>query len=80
MPAPGVSSGQAIQQLKASGDEVGGQRIELAFTGLALEEQRAARSTWLLFSLGVVVVYLLLAALYESFVDPLSSCSPCRSP
>ena len=71
VPAPGVSSGQAIQQLKASGDEVGGTNIGLAFTGLALEEQRAARSTWLLFSLGVVVVYLLLAALYESFVDPL---------
>jgi len=71
VPAPGVSSGQAIQQLKAAGDAVGGTNIGLAFTGLALEEQRAARSTWVLFSLGVVVVYLLLAALYESFVDPL---------
>ena len=27
--------------------------------------------TWVLFALGVTVVYLLLAALYESFVDPL---------
>ena len=71
MPAPGVSSGQAIQQLKAAGDAVGGNNIGLTFTGLALEEQKAARSTWVLFSLGVVVVYLLLAALYESFVDPL---------
>jgi len=71
VPAPGVSSGQAIQQLKAAGDAVGGNNIGVAFTGLALEEQKAARSTWILFSLGVVVVYLLLAALYESFVDPL---------
>ena len=71
VPAPRVSSGQAIEQLKAAGDAVGGNNIGLAFTGLALEEQKAARSTWVLFSLGVVVVYLLLAALYESFVDPL---------
>ena len=27
--------------------------------------------TWVLFALGVTVVYLLLAALYESFIDPL---------
>ncbi|RCL52121.1 MAG: AcrB/AcrD/AcrF family protein [Synechococcus sp. MED-G70] len=71
VPAPGVSSGQAIRQLQAAGDAVGGNNIGLAFTGLAQEEQKAARSTWVLFSLGVAVVYLLLAALYESFLDPL---------
>jgi len=71
VPAAGVSSGQAIQMLKQAGDQVGGTNIGVAFTGLALEEQRAASTTWILFSLGVVVVYLLLAALYESFLDPL---------
>ena len=43
----------------------------MAFTGLAREERRAAGVTWQLFGLGVIVVYLLLAALYESFGDPL---------
>ena len=71
VPAAGVSSGQAIQMLQKAGDQVGGNNIGVAFTGLALEEQRAASTTWILFSLGVVVVYLLLAALYESFLDPL---------
>ena len=71
VPAAGVSSGQAIQMLQEAGDQVGGNNIGVAFTGLALEEQRAASTTWILFSLGVVVVYLLLAALYESFLDPL---------
>ena len=71
VPAAGVSSGQAIQMLQEAGDQVGGNNIGIAFTGLALEEQRAASTTWILFSLGVVVVYLLLAALYESFLDPL---------
>ena len=71
VPAAGVSSGQAIQMLQEVGNQVGGSNIGVAFTGLAREEQRAADTTWILFSLGVVVVYLLLAALYESFLDPL---------
>ena len=71
VPAAGVSSGQAIQMLEEVGNQVGGSNIGVAFTGLAREEQRAADTTWILFSLGVVVVYLLLAALYESFLDPL---------
>ena len=35
-----------------------------------LEEQRAGGGTWQLFGLGLLVVYLLLAALYESAIDP----------
>ena len=71
VPAAGVSSGEALQWLRDAGDQVAGRNIDLTFTGLAREEQQAAGVTWLLFSLGVVVVYLLLAALYESFLDPL---------
>ena len=71
VPAVGVSSGEALQLLKQAGDEVAGQNIDMAFTGLAREERRAAGVTWQLFGLGVIVVYLLLAALYESFGDPL---------
>jgi multidrug efflux pump subunit AcrB len=71
IPAPTVSSGEAIDALTKTGDRIGGSNIGLAFTGLALEEQRAGQVTWVLFALGVTVVYLLLAALYESFIDPL---------
>jgi hydrophobe/amphiphile efflux-1 (HAE1) family protein len=70
VPGRNVSSGQAIQTLEQSGEKIGGNNIGLAFTGLAKEEQKAQRVTWLLFGLGVLVVYLLLAGLYESFVDP----------
>ena len=70
IPAPTVSSGEAIDALIQAGDRIGGNNIGLAFTGLALEEQRAGQVTWVLFALGVTVVYLLLAALYESFIDP----------
>ena len=71
VPNSGVSSGQAIELLEQAGDTVGGNNISLTFTGLAQEERQAADVTWILFSLGVVVIYLLLAGLYESFIDPL---------
>ncbi|CAI8162801.1 MAG: Efflux pump membrane transporter BepG [Synechococcus sp. CC9902] len=71
VPAAGVSSSEALRLLNSAGEQVAGQNIGLAFTGLAREERKAAGVTWLLFGLGVVVVYLLLAALYESFLDPL---------
>ena len=48
-----------------------GTNLGLSFTGLAKEETRAERMSWILFSLGLIVVYLLLAGLYESFLDPL---------
>ena len=56
--------------MKQTGDQIGGNNIGLAVTGLAKEEQKAQSVTWMLFSLGVLVVYLLLAGLYESFIDP----------
>ncbi|MGB1417436.1 MAG: efflux RND transporter permease subunit [Synechococcus sp.] len=71
VPASGVGSSEAIRLLEQAGERVGGSNISLAFTGLAEEERQAAGATWLLFGLGMVVVYLLLAGLYESFLDPL---------
>ena len=71
VPREGVSSSEAIRRLEQAGEHVGGNNIGIAFTGLAEEERKATGTTWLLFGLGVVVVYLLLAGLYESFLDPL---------
>lgn len=70
MPAKGTSSGQAINILEATGEQIGGGNIGLAFTGLAEEERVAEGVTWAFFGLSVVVVYLLLAGLYESFSTP----------
>jgi multidrug efflux pump subunit AcrB len=71
VPGKGTSSGQAINILEAAGEQIGGGNIGLAFTGLAEEERVAEGVTWAFFGLSVVVVYLLLAGLYESFLDPL---------
>ncbi len=71
IPRSGVSTGQAINSLESVGEGIGANNIELAFTGLAREERRAEDAAWILFGLGVTVIYLLLAGLYESFLDPL---------
>lgn len=71
IPADGISSGQAIDRLEAINQANSGTNLGLSFTGLAREETKAESVSWMLFSLGLVVVYLLLAGLYESFLDPL---------
>lgn len=71
VPTDAVSSGQAIDILRDLSDRTGGTNLALTFTGLAKEETRAESVSWVLFALGLTVVYLLLAGLYESFLDPL---------
>jgi len=67
--APGYSSGQAIQAM----DEVA-KKLPLGFnyswSGLSLEEIKSGKQSVLLFSLGLLLVYLTLSAQYESFVLP----------
>ena len=70
LPKRGVSSGQAMETLEQVQRQRNSPITELQFTGLSLEEQRAGGGTWQLFGLGLLVVYLLLAALYESAIDP----------
>jgi len=71
IPAQGISSGQAIDRLETIHQARAGSSLGLSFTGLAKEEAKAENMAWVLFSLSLVVVYLLLAGLYESFLDPL---------
>jgi HAE1 family hydrophobic/amphiphilic exporter-1 len=46
--------------------------FDYEWTELALQEKQAGRSTWVALTLAVVFVYLLLAALFESWLLPLS--------
>lgn len=71
LPKPGISSGQAIELVQQVQIQRNSPITQLNFTGLTREEQKASGSTWGLFALGLAVVYLLLAALYESAIDPL---------
>jgi len=70
-PAPGQSSGQAILAMQ----ELAGQALpagfDFAWAGQSLEELKSGSQAGVLFGLSVVLVYLLLAAQYESWVLPL---------
>jgi len=71
LPKRGVSSGQAIATLERVQAERNSPATAVLFTGLSREELQAGGGTWRLFGLGLLVVYLVLAALYESALDPL---------
>ncbi|WP_091737053.1 efflux RND transporter permease subunit [Phenylobacterium immobile] len=69
--APGKSSGEAM---KAMEELVGKLPSGIGFewTGLSLQERAAGAQAPMLYALSIVVVFLLLAALYESWTIPLS--------
>ena len=69
--APGYSTGQAMDEMaKLAGQLPEGFGFE--WTGISYEEQQSAGQIGLLLGLSLVVVFLLLAALYESWAIPLA--------
>jgi HAE1 family hydrophobic/amphiphilic exporter-1 len=68
--APGKSSGEAIAAMEAVSGKALPQGYSYEWTGLSLEELQSAGTSALLFGMGTLVVYLTLAAQYESFVLP----------
>jgi HAE1 family hydrophobic/amphiphilic exporter-1 len=69
--APGYSSGQAIQRMNTVAGQVLPPGMSYAWTGTSLDQIEAGAATLLIFGLAVVFVFLVLAAQYESIVDPL---------
>jgi multidrug efflux pump len=67
--APGVSSGEAMAEVEhmVSGLPPG---IGLEWTGMSYQERRAGAQTPLLYTLSLLIVFLCLAALYESWSIP----------
>ncbi len=69
-PAQGVSSGAAITAM----ENVAGQVLPAGFgyewSGTALEEIEGGNQAPIIFGLGIILVFLVLAAQYESYVDP----------
>src|SRR5918995_695829 len=67
---PGVSSGQAIEEMESVARETLPQGYTFAWSGLSLEEIKSGSQATYLFLLSIVLVYLVLAAQYESWVLP----------
>ncbi len=70
MAAPGVSSGEALESMEDVADRTLPPGFSYAWAGQSLEELKAGRQSIILFGLGLLLVYLTLAAQYESFVLP----------
>lgn len=68
--APGKSSGQAIQAMEEVAAQVLPPGMGFEWSGTALEEIESGSQAPLIFGLGLVLVFLALAAQYESYVDP----------
>jgi HAE1 family hydrophobic/amphiphilic exporter-1 len=69
-PAPGYSSGTALQAMAKLSDETLPQGFTYAWSGISLEEIKAGRQSAAIFGLGLLLVYLTLAAQYESLTLP----------
>ena len=70
MQAAGKSSGQALSAIQTLFDQQNFNNIGSAFTGLAALQLSAGSASVLVFGFGVLVVYLVLSAQYESYVTP----------
>ncbi|HEY5338261.1 MAG TPA: efflux RND transporter permease subunit, partial [Rhizomicrobium sp.] len=70
-PAPGQSSGTAMDEVQKLFQQLP-KGVGLEWTGLSYQERQAGSQTYALYGISVLVVFLLLAALYESWTIPLS--------
>ncbi len=68
--APGVSSGQALVAMQRVSREALPPGFDFAWAGQSLEEIKAGAQALYIFALSLILVYLVLAAQYESWVLP----------
>lgn len=69
--APGVSSGEAMAEMERLAAQLPS-GFTVAWTGQSVQERQAAAQAPILMVLSMLVVFLVLAALYESWAIPLS--------
>jgi multidrug efflux pump len=69
---PGVALGKALDDLDRIRAENLPPSIRREFSGQSREFRESSESLYLLFILSVVFIYLVLAAQFESFIDPLT--------
>ena len=70
-PAPGASSGKAIAAMEEISEATLPPGVGFEWAGTSLEEVESGGQAPIIFTLGLILVFLVLAALYESFADPL---------
>lgn len=72
VPAPGYSSGQAIEAIRAIARDTLPPGYDLGWEGLAWDESKKGNESVYIFLIVVAFVYLVLVGQYESFLIPLA--------
>ena len=71
--APGVALGEAVRDISAAAAEIGvPANIAISFEGSAQVFQQAVANQGMLLFAAVLVIYIILGILYESFIHPLT--------
>ena len=68
--AAGYSSGQGLAAMQKVADRTLGPGLAFEWTAMSYQEKLAGSSTWLIFALGILLVYFVLAGQYESWITP----------
>ena len=67
---PGKSSGEVLAEAEALARSYADQGVGYGFSGQSLQEKLAGGQTGLVFGMGIIMVFLILAAQYESWSIP----------
>jgi len=68
---PGKGSGQSIAAMEGIASQIDPPGISYEWSGLSLDEIQGGTLSVLIFGIGIIFVFLVLSAQYESFIDPL---------
>lgn len=71
-PKPGYSSSQAMDAIQQIFDQQKSPGMRLEWSGISYQEKQTAGQATLVFAASIIVVYLILAAQYESWSLPMS--------
>jgi len=70
--APGFSSGQALNLMEQMADRILPASMGYEWTGMSFQEKKVGSEAIMVFALAIVLVFLVLAAQYESWSNPVA--------
>jgi hydrophobic/amphiphilic exporter-1 (mainly G- bacteria), HAE1 family len=70
--APGYSSGQALNLMEQMADQKLPDSVGYEWTGMSFQEKQVGSSSTVIFALAILLVFLVLAAQYESWSSPMA--------